>query len=141
MSIERQILVVVLCYPLAFWFIRGFLWGVKRYSFNTSAYKKRKKGQTFKEWFLYSRYREEIPKILLVLYFTVVFIHPFVLVLCVVFNFLETLNGVGDALARGIVIFDYVWYLLILLLFWSSHPGFAYKRWIPKRDEQQKKKR
>ena len=68
MNFRRQIFVIVTSYLLSFLFIRGFLWGVKEYPLNNSARKKRKKGETFKEWFLYSRYRKEIPKILLILY-------------------------------------------------------------------------
>ena len=62
MDLERQILLVVIGYLLSFIYIRGFISGEKDYQLNTSAIKKRNKGQTFKEWFLYSRFREEIPK-------------------------------------------------------------------------------
>ena len=73
MSLSSQLFCVLASFLMAFWIIRGFLLGIKEYPLNTSARKKRKKGQTFKEWFLYTRYREEIPKFFLVLYFLILF--------------------------------------------------------------------
>ena len=76
MSLKNQIVVIFLCFLVSFIYIRGFLYGIKRYQLNNSAYKKRKKGETFKEWLFYIRYKEEIPKILRVLYYSVLIIHP-----------------------------------------------------------------
>ena len=47
----EQILAIFLCWLLALFFIRGFLYGLKLYQLNNSAYKKRK-GGSLKEWFL-----------------------------------------------------------------------------------------
>ena len=84
MSFKNQCVVILLCYFISLLFVRGFLYGIKRYQLNNSAYKKRKKGETFKEWLFYSRYKEEIPKMLRVLYYTVLVIHPVCLIACVV---------------------------------------------------------
>lgn len=62
---------ILLLYPLAFAIIRSNISGILDYQLNRSAMKKRKKGETVKEWFLYSRFREEIPKAILVLYFAI----------------------------------------------------------------------
>ena len=69
-TLPRMLLALSLAFLLAYFFYRGFLWGLKLYRLNNSAYKKIKKGETFKEWFLYSRYRDVIPKPLLVFYFS-----------------------------------------------------------------------
>lgn len=48
---------------------RGLIRMVIDYCLNTSARKKRRKGQAFKEWFFYSRFRDVIPNIMLIWYF------------------------------------------------------------------------
>jgi len=140
MSLGEQIFVVVTCYLLSFVYIRWFLWGVKEYPLNTSARKKRKRGQSFKEWFLYSRYREEIPAILLFLYFTIVLIHPFILGLCLVCNFIWPLPEVGPTLATGLAWFDAGWVLIYFLLFSSTKKEIPYERWLSKQRKNKKKK-
>jgi len=42
---SRQIVGIVLCYLLAFWLIRWWLWGIKEYPLNKSARKKEKRGR------------------------------------------------------------------------------------------------
>lgn len=139
MSLGGQIFVVIICYLLSFLYIRGFLEGIKYYQLNTSARKKRKKGQTFKEWLLYSRYREEIPKILLIGYFLIVAIHLLALISCIIFNLIKPLDGFGHILAKGILMFDGLWMIIIQLLFWQAKPGFKYERWIKKKRGNKKK--
>ena len=128
MDLKGEIFVIVASYLLSFYFIRGFLGGVKIYLLNNNARKKRNKGQTFKEWFLYSRYRKEIPKILLILYFVIVIIHPLILILCIIFNYIDPSNEIGPELARGIFLFDGLWVFAIQLLFWQAKPGYKYER-------------
>lgn len=139
MSLSRQILVVILCYLLSFLFIRGFLWGVKGYLVNKSSRKKRKKGETLKDWFLYSRYRTEIPKILIILYFVIVGIHPFVILCCIGCYILNLSQEVGTILAKATFWFDLSWFLAIQLLFWQAKPEFKYERWINKKGGNRKK--
>ena len=111
----------------------------ERLSVEHQCHKKRNKGQTFKEWFLYSRYREEIPKILLILYFVVVAIHPLVLIFCVIFSFIKPLEWVGPVLAKGISAFDVIWILILHILFCQIKPGYKYERWIERRKGNRKK--
>ena len=47
---------------------RGYIDGVICDSLSPSARKKRKKGQSFKEWFLFSRYSDLIPRFMMVGY-------------------------------------------------------------------------
>ena len=140
MSFKNQIIVILLCFLIAFLDIRGFLYGIKRYQLNNSAYKKRKKGETFKEWLFYSRYKEEIPKMLRVLYYTVLVIHPVCLIACV-FAYIITLSlNLGEVLAIFIAGFDVVWMLVIALLFWNPRRDYAYERWITKKRGQNRKR-
>ena len=70
-----QLIGILLCWLLSFWIIRWYLWGIKIYPLNPSARKKRKKGETIREWFFYTRYRQEIPKFFLGLYFVVLIVN------------------------------------------------------------------
>ena len=143
MSLKRQIIAILLLYVYSFFSIRWFLWGVKEYPLNNSAAKKRKKGQTFKEWFLYSRYREEIPKLLLILYFAIVVIHPFALALCIIFDcsHLALLHRFGTDIVKSLIVFLSVWEMAIHILFWQKDAGYAYDRWIPKKRGMRKRKK
>lgn len=139
MSFKNQIIVILLCFLIAFLDVRCFLYGIKRYQLNNSAYKKRKKGETFKEWLFYSRYKEEIPKILRALYYTVLIIHPVCLTVCLFAHIITLPLNPGGALAIFIAGFDVIWMLVLALLFWSSGPGYSYERWITKKRGQNKK--
>jgi hypothetical protein len=139
MSIFNSIIVVIIWYLLSLLFIRADISGIIAYRLNKNARKKRKKGQTFKEWFLYSRYRNEIPKILLVLYFFIILIHPLVLLCCIAFYFIKPLDTYGTLVAKGIAYFDVLWLTAILLLFWSPGPNIPYERWISKKGGNKRK--
>lgn len=140
MSLKNQILVIFLCFLLSFVFIRSFLSGIKRYQLNNSAYKKRKKGETFLEWLFYSRYKEEIPKILRVFYFAVLFVHLSCIIICLFLYMIKLPMNIGGAIATATAVFDAVWMFVIKLLFWQPRrPGCAYKRWITKKRGQKPK--
>lgn len=141
MSLKNQIVVIFLCFLVSFIYIRGFLYGIKRYQLNNSAYKKRKNGETFKEWLFYIRYKEEIPKILRVLYYSVLIVHPTCLITCLFAYIIRLPLNIGRILATAIAGLDAAWMLVIALLFWSPGPDYAYERWIiKKRGQKQNKK-
>ena len=139
MSFRNQVIVIFLCYFLSLLFIRGFLYGIKRYQLSNSGYKRRKKRESFKEWLFYSKYKEEIPKILRVLYYTVLIIHPVCLIACLLAYFITLPLNIGGALAIFIAGFDVLWMLVIALLFWSPRSDYAYERWITKKNGQKRK--
>lgn len=140
MSIKGQVIVILLCFAISFLYIRGFLYGAIRHQINNSAYKKRKKGQTFKEWLLFSRCKEEIPKILLILYYLVLLMHFTCVIICVFLHIVKLSNNVGEILVKGVACFDAAWIVIIALLFWSPGRDYAYERWITKKRGQQKGK-
>ena len=140
MSFYRESIVILLVFLIAFLHIRMFLLGLKTYQLNNSAYRKRKKGETFKEWLFYSRYKEEIPKMLRVLYYTVLVIHPVCLIACVFTHIITLPLNLGEALAFFIAGFDVVWMLVIALLFWNPGRDYAYERWITKKRGQNRKR-
>lgn len=142
MSFKNQVIVIILLYLLSLAYIRGFLYGVKRYQLNNNAYKKRKKGETFKEWLFYSRYKEEIPRILRVLYYVILISHPVSVIACA-FSYIAKLpSNPGESLPFFIIIFDFIWMTTIALLFGSlTKPDFVFERWIPKKRGQKPKKK
>ena len=141
MSFKSQIIFILLLYFLSFTDIRWFLYGVKRYQLNNSAHKKRKKGETFKEWLFYSRYKEEIPRILRVLYYTILIIHPTCIIICLFAHVITLPFNLGEEFAIFIAAFDVIWGLVLHLLFWSHGPRTPYERWITKKRGQKGKKK
>ena len=139
MSLRNQIIVILLCFLISFFELRVFLYGIKRYQLNNSAYRKRKKGENFKEWLFYSRYKEEIPKILRTLYYSVLIIHPTCLIGCLFTSIILFPLNIGEILAISTASFDVLWFLVISLLFWSPGRDYAYERWIAKKRGQKKK--
>lgn len=134
MNLKRQVALIMICWILSFCGIRQENSGIILYQLNNSAWRKRKKGMTFKEWFLYTRYREEIPKILLLLYFVIAFGHPLVLAICFLLHLLGPYPEIGGNLAKGAMWFDLGWMLILEIAFWNwPDRAHNYSRWIKKR--------
>ena len=133
----EQLIVDTGVFFVSFVAIRAFLGGLIRYLLNNRAYKKRKKGETFKEWLFYSRYKEEIPRMLRRFYFVILFIHPASMIASIVLYFIPLPPAVdpGYLLSSTIFLFDAVWITVIALLFWTPtrERGLPYERWISKK--------
>lgn len=128
-----QLIGILLCGLLSFWIIRWYLWGIKIYPLNPSARKKRKKGETIREWFFYTRYRQEIPKFFLGLYFVVVILNAAAILAWIVQHFMGPYPDVGYLIFLCLAAFDAVWMLLLRLMFWSRDGDMPYERWAPKK--------
>jgi hypothetical protein len=130
---HQQIIAIILCALLAFLTIRWYLWGIKTYPLNTSARKKRKKGETIREWFFYTRYRQEIPKFFLGLYFVVLIVNVAAILVWIVQHFMGPYPDVGYLIFLCLAAFDGAWMLLLRLMFWSRDGDMPYERWVPKK--------
>ena len=128
-----QLIGILLCGLLSFWIIRWYLWGIKIYPLNPSARKKRKKGETIREWFFYTRYRHEIPKFFLGLYFVVLIVNMAALLVWIVQHFMGPYPDVGYLIFLCLAAFDGAWMLLLRLMFWSRDGSMPYERWAPKK--------
>ena len=128
-----QLIGILLCGLLSFWIIRWYLWGIKIYPLNPSARKKRKKGETIREWFFYTRYRQEIPKYFLGLYFVVLIVNMAALLVWIVQHFMGPYPDVGYLIFLCLAAFDGAWMLLLRLMFWSRDGDMPYERWVPKK--------
>lgn len=138
MRFLNQVIVISLCFFISFIFLRGFLYGLKRYRLNNSAYKKRKKGETVKEWFLYSRYKDQLPKLFLYFYYSNILVHLLGLTVCVLFHMINLSRDIGGTIAKVIACYDATWIVIIALLFWSPGRKYSYERWITKRAKDEK---
>ena len=128
-----QLVGILLCWLLSFWIIRWYLWGIKIYPLNPSARKKRKKGETIREWFFYTRYRQEIPKFFLGLYFVVLIVNVAAILVWIVQHFMGPYPDVGYLIFLCLAAFDGAWMLLLRLMFWSRDGSMPYERWAPKK--------
>ena len=137
MSTGRQLLVIALCFLLFFLWVRSFFAGIKHYRLNNSMHKKTKKGETFWEWLLYSRYKTVIPTFLQMWYYWMIIIHIMFFSSCILLYYSDWTWNSGELLAKIILVLDIGQMILVNLLFWTPRRGFAYSRWIRKK---QKKK-
>ena len=128
-----QLIGILLCWLLSFWIIRWYLRGIKIYPLNPSARKKRKKGETIREWFFYTRYRQEIPKFFLGLYFVVLIVKVAAILVWIVQHFMGPYPDVGYLIFLCLAAFDGAWMLLLRLMFWSRDGSMPYERWAPKK--------
>lgn len=128
-----QLIGILLCGLLSFWIIRWYLWGIKIYPLNPSARKKRKKGETIQEWFFYTRYRQEIPKFFLGLYFVVLIVNVAAILVWIVQHFMGPYPDLGHKILVCLGVFDGIWMFLLRLMFWSRDGSMPYERWAPKK--------
>ena len=133
MDIMLGIFSALFSYWLSVWLYRGFLYSIILYQMNKSAVKKREKGQSLKERFLYSRFRDVLPRFAVIWYFVIVAIHPPFLAACIIL----ILAGVPQAIWKWVFLspflFDLAWIIVIYVMFWQSKPGFKIDRWIKKK--------
>lgn len=138
---EKQIIFNLTFFLAAFLYLRSFIHGIKTYQLNLSAYKKRKKSESFIEWFFYIKYKKEIPRFIRLFYYFILLLHPICLISCIVLHYVN-LTHVGDDVAFWLTMFDASWLIITKLLFWHpKRPDFIYERWIKKRRGQKPKKK
>ena len=113
--------------------MRYFLDSVIQYQLSESAERKRREGQSKKEWFLYSRFRDVLPRLAVIWYFILVVIHPLILAVSIILTLAGVPIEVEKEIAKMTFIFDAVWMAVLRLLFWSSKKTFKVDRWIKKK--------
>ena len=138
MSVKDQVLCIMLIFFVVYPAYRGFISGIISHQLNKSSFRKRKKNQCFKEWFFFLRFKDVLPRIFQVFHFLLLIVHFIGIVACVILwiVFPQKHQKLGSDIVIIIMIFDFLWVLLTLILFWQNKPGFAFDRWI----KQQKNK-
>ena len=137
MKLGNQILLHILCLALSFFFLRCFLSGMKSYQLNKNALKKKKKGETFVQWLLYSKFKEEIPFGWRLFYYFICLIHLLGILFCISLYVInrEISPLIGRRFSIGLVHFDIVWNFVVYFAFYSRNPlhPVKYERWIKKK--------
>ena len=76
MTIKQFILCIGILYSFILLYSRVFIGALLVDLLNNSAYRKRSKGQTFWQWFLCTKFRDVIPKWVLVSYYVILAFYP-----------------------------------------------------------------
>lgn len=134
-----MIQMILIVWGISFFYIRSVLSSVKELYLKRRECENRKRNQTFKDWFLYTRYRDTIPKILLRLYFVIIVIHPLIFLLAMLCLLIKDLYIYIWNISKGVFIFDAIYFWIITLLsFNPKSPWADYKRWIKWRNPKKK---
>lgn len=143
MELFGQLFSIISFFICAFVYLRMFIYGIKCYQLNKNALKKRHKGETFIEWLVYSRFKNEIPKIILILYFSVLIVHFTSIIACVIMHFtIASSSVIGKIIVIVILYLDCIWVIILRLMFWTNdRHKKPYERWITKRRGQPPKKK
>ena len=113
-------IMLILAFLLVFTILRGVLSTIVDYILNSSSRKKRRKGQTIKEWLLYSKYRDIIPNKFLVIYLSL-FIYLFVQLLALTIILLLGLNYNSARIITSITLIPhFILSFIILIMFHDS---------------------
>nr|WP_319489336.1 hypothetical protein [uncultured Caproiciproducens sp.] len=131
-----DILVMPLVFLLAFFLLRWLYVSIIHYQLNSSAKKKRKKDQTFKEWLLYSRYRNEIPQFLIYFYFIFIILNFVIFILAILFYTLNNADFVHLAFITMVCIDYGITFILDTCFYGRRKNGQTYykvERWVKKR--------
>ena len=134
-----MIQMILIVWGISFFYIRSVLSSVKELYLKRRECENRKRNQTFKDWFLYTRYRDTIPKILLRLYFIIIVIHPLIFLLAMLCLLIKDLYIYIWNISKGVFIFDAIYFWIITLLsFNPKSPWADYKRRIKWRNPKKK---
>lgn len=134
-----MIQMILIVWGISFLYIRSVLSSVKELYLKKKERENRKRGQTFKDWIFYTRYRDTIPKILLRLYFVIIVIHPLIFLLAMLCLLIEDIYIYVWNISKGVFIFDAIYFWIITLLsFNPKSPWADYKRWIKWRNPKKK---
>lgn len=129
-------LLILVVFLLTFCYLRNLNSQIIDYQVNKSARRKRKKGQTFIEWLIYKRYRNEIPRILFITYFASLIFNFITFVLSVIFLalYLEDFAFIVFKWSVGV---DYgLMFILNIAFYGRRKNGQTYtkiERWIIKK--------
>ena len=142
MTIKQFILCIGILYGIIFLDARSFIAGLKVYQLNSSAYRKRSKGQTFWQWFWYTRFRDVIPRWVLISYYMILAFYPSVALLgSALFLIFPALLPFLSSLTKILIILTFVPIILSRIFFADRKTGlYAYERWIPRKKGQPRKR-
>lgn len=116
---QYMIQMILIVWGISFLYIRSVLSSVKELYLKRRECENRKRNQTFKDWFLYTRYRDTIPKILLRLYFIIIVIHPLIFLLAMLCLLIEDIYIYMYGIFQKVFLY-LMQFIFGLLLFYRS---------------------
>ena len=137
------LLVNLICFLLSFFGSRMMCITIICFLLNTSARRKRKKGMTFKEWFTFSRFRTEIPRCHIVIYYSVIAVHCVLFIVILLLNFLYR-NFNYEPLCAVMLSVMAIWnigYIIVMEGFHKRHAEIKHLRGIDKKAYREKMKK
>lgn len=121
-----SILIVIACELCLMNVIRGMCYEITRYLMNKNAYRKRKKGMTFKEWFTYSRFRVEVPKYHIVFMYLSIVLYAFILIGVIIVHLSGVISDIDINRLRGYIgIFTIVIGFIYTAFFGGIHTAWT----------------
>lgn len=141
MNINKQLTLGLLTMLIGYLSIIGVMNGVKEAHLRRNERRRRAKGQTFKERFLFTRYRDQIPRCLMWFYYLVLIIHPVSLVIILCAFYFVSMQHYTEIMAKVVLTFDFVWMFIFTILGWKpGDPWLHYEKWVPEPPKRKKKK-
>jgi hypothetical protein len=141
MNIAYELLGISFAFLYTFVAFRLLFWSIIDYLLKKNKKIKIKKGQSFMEWLLYTRFRNEIPRILLYLYYTMISLH-LISYLCVLMAItFNTFINIAQTINKNIPIIDIFILMILVIVFYSPERDLNIGRWIKKRRKKDKIKR
>ena len=138
MSMEGQILLLIIICGFSVFGIRGVLLAIGEAPLKRNE-SRRRRGQTFTEWLFYSRYRKEIPKLFIILYYIVLVIHSLLIICTCLALFWKWFRDINIVLIWTVGVFDLVWSLILTIITWKPKDPWAhYERLVSKNRKKKK---
>lgn len=136
MKYAPLLVALTLMFVYIYLLVRSYINGAISYCLNRNAEKKRRKGQSIKEWFLFSRFRDVIPRIMLVWYFADIIIFLGSIIAVIIMDIMDF--GYDKAGAFCLIVFI-VWVIPIMVAYFMLRDrnygtGFNYSRWIVRKN-------
>ena len=130
---KRQFIIALIALIITSSYFRCLLDYVKTIYLTKHQKKLRKQGQTFKEWLLFTRYKKELPKWLLVLYYCIVILNLSVMIYFCFAWYIKPIQLVAKLIVNSVCIIDGI----LIGIFWilSWRPGDPYshhEQWVPR---------
>lgn len=123
-----SVFVVIFNALICFCFFRSTASYIIQYLMNKNAIKKRKKGQTFKDWLLFKKFRIEIPKYHIILYYICSLVYAILLCIMIIFHIV---NADADKITiRKILVFIVLGNVIFIGLYdvivFGFHTGYTF---------------
>ena len=117
--------IVLISFFYFFFCIRSIMFGIVDFLMNKNAIKKRKKGMSFNEWLFIKRFRTEIPKYHIVIYYLSFILYLLLFFLLIVFHIKTPYINFGKVRV-WIVVGTILFCALYQIVFFGFHTSYTF---------------